>query len=236
LKAAIHQPQYFPYPGFYHKLSLSDIFVIMDDVQYDKRWTNRNKILATNGPTWLTIPINKDHKFLPNMSVEINNDLPWKEHHWKKIYQSYAKTKHFNLCKDYLENLYKKEWQFLFDLDFETTKQTIEWLGLRIEILRESELHVKGESTERLVNVCKAIGADTYVAGIGSYEYMDEKLFYQNKLKVEYQNYVPIQYPQRFTDSFIPDLSIIDMMVNVGPESLKLITLQHEDLVVMKTK
>ncbi len=204
----------------------------MDDVQYDKRWTNRNRIMATNGWTWLTVPINKDHKFLPNMLVEINNEMPWKEHHWKKIYQSYAKTKYFHLYKDYIENLYKKEWTFLFDLDIETTKKTIDWLGLKIEIIRGSELHVKGESTERLVNVCKAIGADTYVAGRDSKKYMDEKLFHKNNLKVEYQDYIPIKYPQRFTDVFVPDLSIIDMITNAGPESQNLITSTYDHLAI----
>jgi len=208
----------------------------MDDVQYDKRWTNRNRIMATNGWTWLTIPINKDHKFLPNMLVEINNEIPWKEHHWKKIYQSYAKTKYFHLYKDYLESLYKKEWKFLFDFDFETTKKTIDWLELKIEIVKESELHVKGKSTERLINVCKAIGADTYVAGKGSKYYMEEKLFQKNNLKVEHQNYIPVQYSQRFTDVFVPDLSIIDLVTNMGPDSLKLITSSHENLLAIKTK
>ena len=236
MKAVIHQPHFFPYPGFFHKLSLADIYVIMDDVQYDKRWTNRNKVMATNGWTWLTVPINKDHKFLSNMLVEINNEMAWKEHHWKKIYQSYAKTKYFHLYKDCLESLYKKEWKFLFDFDFETTKKTIDWLDLKIEIVKESELHVKGESTERLVNVCKAIGADTYVAGKGSKYYMEEKLFQKNNLKVEHQNYIPAQYPQRFTDVFVPDLSIIDLVTNMGPDSLKLITSSHENLLAIKTK
>jgi len=190
--------------------------------------------MATNGWTWLTVPINKDHKFLSNMLVEINNDLPWKEYHWKKIYQSYAKAEYFHLYKDYFENLYKREWKFLFDLDFTTTKQTIAWLDLKIEIVRESELQIKGESTERLVNVCKAVGADTYVAGSDSKKYMDEKLFQKNNLKVEYQNYVPIQYQQRFTEIFVPNLSIIDMMANVGPDSLKLITSLRTDLPVIE--
>ena len=236
MKAVIHQPHFFPYPGFFHKLSLADIYVIMDDVQYDKRWTNRNRIMATNGWTWLTVPINKDHKLLSNMLIEINNEMPWQEHHWKKIYQSYAKTKYFHLYKDYLENLYKKEWKFLFDLDFETMKRTIDWLDLNTRIVRESELHVKGESTERLVNVCKAVGADTYVAGKGSKSYIEEKLFLQNNMKIEYQNYQSTQYTQRFTDVFVSDLSIIDMLTNVGPDCLKLITSLPEDLPIIETK
>ncbi|HEV2193184.1 MAG TPA: WbqC family protein [Nitrosopumilaceae archaeon] len=236
MKVVIHQPHFFPYPGFFHKLSLADTYVIMDDVQYDKRWTNRNRIMATNGWTWLTVPINKNHKFLPNMLVEINNEISWKEHHWKKIYQSYAKSKYFHLYKDYLENLYKREWKLLFDLDFETIKKTIDWLGLKIEVVKESELHVNGESTERLVNVCKAIGADTYVAGGGSKNYMEEKLFLKSNLKIEYQNYIPIPYSQRFTDVFVPDLSIIDMLANVGSRSLQMITSTHEDLLVITNK
>lgn len=224
MKVAIHQPHFFPYPGFFHKLSLADVFVIMDDVQYDKRFTNRNRIMATNGWTWITVPIHKDHKFLPNMQVEINNDMSWKEHHWRKIYHSYANANFFNLYKNYFENLYKKEWQFLFDLDLETTKKIIEWLGIKVEIIKGSELNVKGMSTERLVNVCKSIGADTYIAGGGSKNYMDEKLFEKNNLKVEYQNYVQTPYKQHLSEYFVPDLSIIDMLFNVGPNSLKLIT------------
>lgn len=203
---------------------MGDVLVIMDDVQYDKRYTNRNRIMATNGWTWISVPINKDHKFLSNMMVEINNEIPWREYHWRKIYHSYANAKFFYLYENYFKSLYEKEWKFLFDLDLETMKKIIEWLGIKIKIIKESELNVKGTSTERLVNVCKIIGADTYVAGKGSQNYMDEKLFEKNNLKVEYQNYTPIQYPQYLSEYFVPDLSIIDMLFNVGPDSLKLVT------------
>lgn len=227
MKVAIHQPQYFPYPGFFHKLSLADAFVIMDDAQYDKRFTNRNRIISTYEPTWISIPIKKEHKFLQNMLVQINNELPWRELHWKKIYMVYTNAKFFHLYRDYFKNLYKREWEFLFDLNFETLKKTIEWLGIKIEMIRESELSVKGNETERLINVCKAIGADTYISGRGGRGYMDEKLFEKNNIRLEYQNYSPQPYPQHLSSSFIPDLSIIDMLVNVGPDSLKLITGKH---------
>ena len=91
----------------------------------------------------MTVPIKKNQKFLPNTKVEINNDLQWREDHWKKIKQSYANARYFNLYEKYLESLYKKEWDFLFDLDFETIKSVINWLGIEIEIVRESELCIK---------------------------------------------------------------------------------------------
>ena len=214
---------YLPYPGFFHKLSLSDIFVIMDDVQYDKRFTNRNSILNPNGPMHLTVPINKQQKFFPNMIVEINNDLPWAEDHWKKIYMCYARAKFFSLYQEYFTDLYKRAWTLLFDLDFEIVKKMMEWLGIRIPVVRESELHVAGEGTERLINACKAVGADTYVSGVGGRNYMDEKMFANNHLTLEYQRYLPKPYPQRFSHPFVPNLSAIDMLFNVGPEAATLI-------------
>jgi len=120
MKVAIHQPQYFPYPGFFHKLSMADILVIMDDTQYDKRFTNRNKIVTTNGFVWLSVPINKDHKFLPNRLVKINNNIDWKKQHWNKIWHSYSNSKFFHLYKNYFKNLYEKEWEYLCGLDIET--------------------------------------------------------------------------------------------------------------------
>ncbi len=229
MRAAIHQPQYFPYPGFFHKLSMADVFVIMDDAQYDKRYTNRNKILNPQGPLELTVPINKAQKFLPNISVEINNGMPWREDHWKKILISYANARFFHLYKDYLEALYKREWLMLFELDLETTKKTMEWLGIKIPILRESELKVTGKATERLVNVCKKLGADTYVSGPGGKSYLEEGLFEQNNIRLVYQRYAPATYPQRFTSEFVPNLSIIDMLANVGSESMGLIVGPRED-------
>ncbi len=196
----------------------------MDDAQYDKRFTNRNKIMATNGWIWLSVPINKDHKFLPNSQVEINNEVSWRNEHWKKIYHSYANAIYFKKYENFFKNVYEKKWTSLFELNFETLRKVMDLLGIKTSILKSSELNVSGTSTQRLVNLCKAVGADTYVSGIGGKDYMDEKLFAKNKIKLEYQNYAAKPYPQRLSDSFVPDLSIIDMLVNVGPESIKIIS------------
>ena len=196
----------------------------MDDAQYDKRFTNRNKIMATNGWTWLSVPINKDHKFLPNSQVEINNDMSWRDEHWKKIYHSYANAMHFKKYESFFKNIYDIKWTSLFELNFETLKKVIDLLGIKISILKSSELDAPGTSTQRLVNLCRAVGADTYVSGIGGKNYMDEKLFAKNNIRLEYQNYAAKPYAQRLSNSFVPDLSIIDMLVNVGPESIKIIS------------
>jgi WbqC-like protein len=224
LKVAIHQPHYFPYPGFFHKVSLADAFVIMDDVQYDRGFINRNRILDVHGPVWLTVPINKSQKFMTNMQVEVNNSIPWTKDHLKKIQVSYSNAKYFHLYRDYLEAVYDREWPTVFELDLATLKKTFEWLGISVPIIRESELNIASKGTQRLVDVCAAVGADTYVSGRGGRDYMDEPLFQRNDLKLEYQAYSPSPYPQRMSGSFVPDLSILDMLANLGPSSMGFIT------------
>jgi len=223
MKIAIHQANYFPYSGFFHKINQADVFVIQDDVKFVNRITNRNKIISSSEYTWINVPIKKGHKSLPIMDVKINNEIPWGKINLKKICAGYNKAKFFHLYKDYFENLYKKEWNNIFDLNFETIKQVLRWLDIKVEIVVESELRVSGQPTERLVKVCKKLGADTYISGIGGKRYLDEKLFEKNKIILKYQNYSPIRYLQHASKSFIPNLSIIDLLANVGSESGKLL-------------
>ena len=223
MKIAIHQANYFPYPGFFHKINQADVFVIQDDIKFVNKVTNRNKIISSSGYTWINVPIKKGHKSLPIMDVKINNEIPWKKINFKKVCAGYNKAKFFHLYKDFFENLYKKEWNNIFDLNFETIKQVFVWLNIKTKIVIESELDVSGPSTERLVNVCKKLGADTYISGIGGKKYLDEKLFEKNKIILKYQNYNPIKYTQHMSKSFIPNLSIIDLLANAGSESGKLL-------------
>ena len=222
MKIAIHQANYFPYTGFFHKINQADIFVIQDDVKFVNR-SNRNKIISSSGYTWINVPIKKGHQSLPIMDVKINNEISWRKINYKKICAGYNKAKFFHLYKDYFENLYNKEWKNIFDLNFETIKQVLSWLEIKVKIVIESELGVSGQSTERLVNVCKKLGADTYISGIGGKKYLDEKLFEKNKIILKYQNYSPIRYVQHLSKSFIPNLSIIDLLANMGSESGKLL-------------
>ncbi len=229
MKVAIHQPNYLPYLGFFHKLSLVDTFVIMDDTQYDKKFTNRNKIKVPGNWIWLTVPINKKHKFVANKIVEINNEENWQSDHFEKINRSYSNSEFFKKnYKTFFEKIYSKKWDHLFTLNYELIIQLIDWLDIKIEVIKESELNINGNSTDRLVNISKKIGAETYVSGIGGKEYMNEKMFETNNIKIEYQNFKCPIYKQVFNSEFIPNLSIIDLLFNIGPKSLSKLK-QNED-------
>ena len=229
MKVVIHQPNYLPYLGFFHKLSLADTFVIMDDTQYDKKFTNRNKIKVPGNWIWLTVPINKKHKFVANKIVEINNEENWQSDHFEKINRSYSNSEFFKKnYKTFFEKIYSKKWDHLFTLNYELIIQLIDWLDIKIEVIKESELNINGNSTDRLVNISKKIGAETYVSGIGGKEYMNEKMFETNNIKIEYQNFQCPKYKQVFNSEFIPNLSIIDLLFNIGPKSLSKLK-QNED-------
>ena len=221
----VHQPNYFPYPGLFHKLSLSNVFVVMNDVQFQVDITNKNKIITKDGK-WerITVPIKKNQTHKKIMEVEIDNEKLWGIETFEKLCESYDSTNFFHLYKKSFRDLYQKKWEMLVDLNIETLKKTIEWLGIKIKIIKESELNVQGDSTERLIKVCESLNADTYVSGIGGKSYLKEELFEKNGIKLQYQDYFPKQYRQNFSKEFIPNLSIIDILSNNGGnESLKII-------------
>ena len=224
MKVTIHQANYFPYPGFFQKVSLSDVYVVLDKVQFQFDITNRNKIIAPDGSwTRISVPIKKGHKFFEARNVEIDNDLPWAEENWDLIHKSYNESPFFDLYKVFLNSLYKKSWNLIFDLNLQILKKVFDWLDIKTEIVLESELDVTGTTSQRLLNICKKLGADTYISGIGGKKYLDEKLFKNNKIILKYQNYNPITYPQHLSKTFIPNLSIIDLLANTGTESGKLL-------------
>ncbi len=215
----IHQPTFLPYPGFFHKLTLADTFVVLDNTQFNYDETNRNKIIS-NAATWtrISIPIKNKHKFLPIKSVEIDNTKNWQQKNWELILSNYKETNFFHLYHEYFEKLFDRKWNYIFDINFDIIKKCIEWLDIKIEIIKESDLSIDGKSTEKLVNICKELGAQKYISGPGGKNYLDEKLFFDNKIKLEYQSFFNKPYPQN-SKTFVPNLSIIDMLANIGPKS-----------------
>ena len=119
MKVTIHQPNYLPYPGLFHKLILSDVFVILDNVQFQFDITNRNKIISKDG-SWerLTVPVKKNQTHKKIIDVEINNEISWSYNTFQKLNDSYASSNFFNQYEDYFKKLYKKKWTLLYELNF----------------------------------------------------------------------------------------------------------------------
>jgi hypothetical protein len=232
VRVAILQPSYLPWLGYFDQIYRADTFVFYDDVQYDKHgWRNRNKIKTPQGWQWLTVPVLTKGRFGKLIyEMEIDNHAPWAEKHLKSIQVNYHKSPYYHAYIKYFEKIYLKEWQYLADLDIELIKLITNLLGMGNKMfIRSMELGVKGDRLERLINICQLFKADNYLTGQAARNYLDEKLFAKAGIKVEYQNYKHPAYPQLYGD-FIPHLSVIDLLFNCGPESLKILAKGGEEM------
>jgi hypothetical protein len=224
----ILQPGYLPWLGFFEQLQASDIFVIYDDVQYDKHgWRNRNRIKTPSGPQWLTVPVLVNLSRQPLiLEVKINNRENWRKKHFSSIRQNYAKAPFFSRYIDFFEEVYQRDWEYLIDLDMYLIVKLAEFLGIEADkIVRSSTLGVAGDRITRLIGICQRMGAAVFYEGASGRNYIDAEAFRQQGIRVEYQDYRQPVYPQLYGD-FIPNLSIIDLLFNCGDESLAILTTQ----------
>ena len=222
---SVHQPQYLPWLGYFHKMYQSDAFVFLDNVQYKKReYQNRNRIRTKSGDIWLTVPVMKEAEPYPKISsVRVDNSQAWQKKHRRAMALSYSRAPYFKKYSAYFEEIYKKEWRTLVDLNMQITKYMAQSLGIDRPMYLESQLSITTKNTARIIDICRALKADTYLSGIGGKEYLDEKQFDLNGIKLLYQDFTHPKYLQCY-GPFIPYMSIVDLMFNCGDNSLKILT------------
>jgi hypothetical protein len=225
----ILQPGYLPWLGFFEQLSVSDIFIIYDDVQYDKHgWRNRNRIKTVSGVQWLTVPVLVNYSQRPLITdIRISDRDNWPKKHFLSIKQNYSKAPFFQTYIDLFAAAYKRNWEYLIDLDMYFIFELSKCLGIPTEkIVRSSALEVSGGKITRLLTLCKLFEADFFYEGASGKNYLDEAEFQEAGITISYQEYNHPIYNQLYGE-FIPNLSIIDLLFNHGPESLAI--LNHKD-------
>jgi hypothetical protein len=217
---AILQPGYLPWLGFFEQLARSDVFVIYDDVQFDKHgWRNRNRIKSPAGPHWLSVPVRHSGKKSPtNHAIEIDSAQPWARKHLGSIRQFYAHAPFLDHYLPELEELLNRDWRLLIDLDLALLSLFCRWLGLERPLVRASTLGLSGGQNERLVNHCLHFGANRYLSGSAARDYLDTALFGQHGIEVIWQDYRHPVYPQQY-GAFVSHLSTLDLILNCGDQS-----------------
>ena len=226
---SVHQPQYLPWLGYFNKILNSDAFVFLDNVQYKAReYQNRNRIRTKDGWMWLTVPILKNGEAYPKISdVIIDNSQEWRKRHWRAVCVNYSRAPFFERYSGFFENLYSRNWERLIELNIYIIESMNRFLGIEKPVYFESRLKVKTRKTERIHDICKVLGADTYLSGIGGRVYLDEGLFEAGGIKLEYQDFRHPEYDQ-LHEPFIPFMSIVDLLFNKGAESLKILISKKE--------
>lgn len=219
---AIHQPQYLPYLGFFHKLRHCDAFVILDNVQFQKNGLqNRNKIKTSQGWQWLTVPVlHRAGQLI--YEVRINPTAHWQKKHWNALVSNYSQALYFDVYNSGLRDLVDNDWKNLCELNIALMRWAMDVLDIKTPILRSSVLGANGQQTELLINICKTVEADYYLSGPGGRLYMDLAAFEAADLTVVWQEFTPPVYSQVFLDAgFLPNLSIIDALFCCGPETIR---------------
>lgn len=222
----IHQPEHLPWLGFWDKLYKSDLFILLDNTQFRKNYfQNRNRIRTPNGWRWITVPVfTKDKATQLINEVEINNvsDVKWQKKHWKTIEQNYIKAPYFNEYKDMFHKFYLKKWDKLADLNINLIYTIKEILKIKTKIIIGSSLEVQGQRSDLLLDICKKVGATTYLSGKFGKDYLDISKFREENIDVVFQEFNHPVYKQVFMP-FIPEMSIIDLIFNEGERGLKIL-------------
>lgn len=224
MRIAIVQPLYLPWIGYFDLVRRSDIFVFLDHVQFERRsWQNRNRIKTPHGSKWLTVPVEKKGRLHQTIQETlIRNDLDWEEGHRKSIVHNYSASKSFAEYSAMIDDVYTKRWEYLADLNIFLVKLIGERVGIKRRYLKSSELGVGGTKTELLVNICKSVGADEYITGPSAKNYIRPELFDNNNIKLTYHEFVHPVYRQ-LNGEFIPYLSAIDLLLNCGEDSHRIV-------------
>jgi len=215
-KIAILQSNYIPWKGYFDMIAAVDEFILYDDVQFTKNdWRNRNKIKTPSGVQWMTIPVRHS---ISNMIRDIKvSQTNWHIKHWKTLRQNYSSAASFHEIKDFIENLYlENNSPYLSEINYHFITVICHFMGITTAITRSSDYLYQGDKSERILALCKAAGATSYLSGPSAQDYLNLDLFRNEGIAVEWANYSNyLEYPQLFAP-FEHRVAIVDLLFNVG--------------------
>jgi hypothetical protein len=230
-KIAILQSNYIPWKGYFDLIGHVDEFILYDDVQYTKNdWRNRNTIKTPQGNLLLTIPVLTKGLFEQAIKEVEIADKGWQTRHWNSIYRNYRKAKNFDVTAQILEELYlSKDYSRLTEVNSEFLLALCDYLEINTKVSHSSDFKYQGEDkNSKLISLCLAASADTYVSGPAAKEYIDESEFNGHGISVEWYGYEGyIEYPQVHGD-FDHNVSVLDLLFNCGPESRRFMKLGNK--------
>lgn len=218
---AIHQPNFFPWMGYFDKIRRADVFIFLDAVDYPRSgsggmgsWTNRVRINLNGSAQWLTAPLRRAPLGTPISEVRFDNTKPWRQKMLRTLQNSYAKAPHKQDASAVLKPLLLRETESLAEFNMANIQSLAAYLGLQTRFIRQSTLPNDSRATQRLVDLVKAVEGTAYLSGGGAGGYQEDTLFAEAGLELVMQNYQPQPYGD--TDHFIPGLSVIDYLMNAA--------------------
>lgn len=224
MRIVISQSMYFPWVGLLEQIKLADVFVHYDDVQFTRGFYNRVEIKSEGGLRWLTIPVKKHIRETNIDRVEVDESKPWRKLHRSELVQCYRSTPYFNDMMAVVDEAFSATATSLADVSRESLMALARYFGLehKRQFLSSPLLGTPGRSSDRLLAICRKLGASTYVTGHGARNYLDHTLFESNGIDVQYMEYRKLPYPQHY-GAFTPFVSGLDLVANCGKNGARYI-------------
>jgi hypothetical protein len=222
-KLAIVQSSYIPWRGYFDLINSVDEFILFDDAQYTRRdWRNRNAIKTPQGLLWLTIPVQVKGKYLQKIKDTIVSDETWNHQHWRSIVHNYSPARYFEEYREQFQKLYLgTEDRHLSQINLRFLKAICGILGISTTISCSMDYDLIEGKTARLVQLSKDAGATEYLSGPSARVYLDEESFRKERIKLSYIDYSGYPEYHQLYPPFDPNVSIIDLIFNEGPNATK---------------
>lgn len=225
---AIHQPNFFPWLGYFNKLARADLFLLLDNVQFPKTgggtWINRVRVLVQGRPAWVTLPVVRSYHGLRLIGeMKIDNAAPWREKLIKTIRMNYARAPFFDEVFPAIAGAIGNPTDSLTDYNLSAIKVLASSLRMdTTKLALSSALKTDGAaSTDLLITLVKAVGGTSYLCGGGAAGYQEDAKFEEAGIELIYQNFEHPIYPQHNSVSFVSGLSVIDPLMNRGFEGTR---------------
>jgi len=230
LRVTIHQPHFMPWLGYLHRMAQADLFIVLDHVQFERgNYQNRTMIRMNGEPRWLTVPVvhgSQKERIVEKQIDQTLADTPrwWSMAHYQTIRQAYREARYLGEYAPALRRVFETRWTRLVDLNAALLEFLRASFGIRTQLVRSSELVAEGAKSELVLNLCKAVGADALLVGLGgSREYLDKAAFEAAGVRLDYQQFVHPDYRQCGAAPFSKGLSSLDLLLNCGPRSRELL-------------
>ncbi len=225
MKVGIMQPYLFPYLGYFQLIKAVDTFVVYDDVQYIKKgWINRNQILLNGKPLLFTFGVKKDSSLM-NINQRIYSEDKFyllKDNFLQTLYRSYHKAPFFKEVNDLIDDIFTYESLNVSDFNTNSLKKICDYMNIQTPFLLSSSLEktdgMKGQ--EVIIEINKKLKSDCYINAIGGRDLYSTKKFRENGISLRFIKMGDIHYNQ-FDNEFIPNLSIIDVLMFNSKEQIQ---------------
>jgi hypothetical protein len=229
------QPAYLPWLGYFHRVAISDLHIVLDHVEIDRnsktKFANRNKVRTNEGWCWLTVPLltgGRSNRLQINQ-LEIDDASRWRKKHWSTMQLNYSRSSHFEEHESFFKETFERPWRMLSDLQTTITKYLLETLAISTPVMFSSQMGVESRKDQLILDLCRHVNASQYISGPFGREYLSEERFVEAGIQLRFHEYRHPVYQQAYP-GFEPFMSVIDLLFNCGAESSEILRSNQEQL------